>query len=54
MTRTIRPQGNLFAVIYRNSVERYFNTRAEAEAYIRAGKFPSVFNRRGPSPFRRR
>lgn len=54
MTRTIRPLGNRFAVIYRMLVERIFSTRAEALAYIRAGDFPSLFTRRGPSPFRRR
>lgn len=53
MTRTIKPLGNRFAVIYRSAVERSFASRGEAEAYIRAGVFPSVFDRRGPSPFRR-
>jgi|GEM_PF-1267444 len=52
--RTIQPQGTRFAVIYRHAVEDTFNTRAEAEAYIRKGVFPSVFDRRGPSPFLRR
>jgi hypothetical protein len=52
--RTIKPTGTRFAVIYRHAVERIFNTWAEAEAYIRKGRFPSVFGRRGPSPFRRR
>lgn len=52
--RTIKPVGTRFAVIYRHAVERMFNTWAEAQAYVRKGKFPSVFDRRGPSPFQRR
>lgn len=51
--RIIQATGQKFTVIYRVTVERQFATRAEADAYIRAGKFPSLFARRGPSPFRR-
>lgn len=54
MTRQVKPSAGRFAVFYRGAVERLFDTWAEAEAYIRAGVFPSVFDRRGPSPFRRR
>lgn len=52
MTRTIKPSAGRFAVIYRGTVERLFETWGEAEAYVRAGIFPSVFDRRGPSPLR--
>lgn len=54
MTRTIEPIAGRFAVVFRGAVERHFDTEGQAEAYIRAGAFPSVFDRRGPSPFRRR
>jgi hypothetical protein len=54
MTRTIKPSADRFAVIYHGTVERLFDCWGEAEAYIRAGVFPSVFDRRGPSPLRRR
>lgn len=54
MTRTIKPSTGRFAVFYRGAVERLFDTFGEAEAYIRDGVFPSVFDRRGPSPLRRR
>lgn len=54
MTRTIRTSAGRYVVIYRGAVERHFATKAEAEAYIRAGVFPSVFDRRGPLPFLRR
>lgn len=54
MTRTIKPSAGRFAVFYRGAVERMFDTIGEAEAYIRAGIFPSVFDRRGPSPLRSR
>jgi hypothetical protein len=60
MTRTIKQTANRFAVIYRGAVECHFATEAEATAYIRAGKFPTIwtkrenlFKRHGPSPFRR-
>ena len=52
-TRTIKAIAGQYVVIYRGSVEKRFPSLTEAEAYIRAGKFPSVFTRRGPSPFRR-
>jgi hypothetical protein len=54
MTRTIKPSAGRFAVIYRGAVERLFETWGEAKAYIQEGQFPSVFDRRGGSPFERR
>ena len=54
MTRTIKPSAGRFAVIYRGATERLFETWGEAKAYIQEGQFPSVFDRRGGSPFERR
>jgi len=51
--RTIRRSGTRYVVEYRGAVEKHCATEAEARAYIEAGVFPSVFDRRGASPFRR-
>lgn len=51
--RTIRRSDKWYVVEFRGAAEKHCASEAEARAYIAAGAFPSVFDRRGASPYRR-